>query len=75
MNRNSGLHQIDRMVDRALGLDPDRHPRNPWMNPVDCTCEHVHCSDATCRSQSRSRGAVPEIARIFPAAPEAPKKG
>ena len=30
MNRNSGLDQIDRLVDRTLGLDPDRPARNPY---------------------------------------------
>ena len=36
-------------------------------NPPDCSCEHVHCSAASCRSVWSSRGAIPESDRIFPA--------
>lgn len=37
------------------------------MNPADCTCEHVHCSNSTCRSAEHSHGAVPESWRVYPA--------
>lgn len=37
------------------------------MNPADCKCTERHCSDPSCKSVARSRGAVTEVDRFFPA--------
>jgi hypothetical protein len=40
-------------------------------NPPDCDCEHVHCSNAICRSKAVSCGAIPESKRLYPAVSQA----
>jgi hypothetical protein len=50
-----------------IAADAVKAPSQPEPNPSDCTCEHVHASDTTCRSKKPSRGAVPESERIFKA--------
>jgi hypothetical protein len=58
-------------ADDALGVPREWRETHPFSidppNPLDCTCEYVHCSSASCRSKTVSRGALKEKDRLFPA--------